>query len=177
MDRWRSSPSGGSTVLEQGLWPPRSNGFCLLLLLPLPPPVDLMMRAHVPVQPGWGMASNHGWHTTGLDDPTKRRRGMMVPSTSKLAGQGKVTGGGGRSMALECGGAEGDGGGCAGAGAGQRWHRAPRRPRQRWRGSATVCNKATMNSISSLEGILPLFLIFSCGSLSRCSHRVVLIMC
>jgi hypothetical protein len=51
-----------------------------------------MTRARVLVQPDWGMAPNRGWHMVGLDDPTERHRGMRVPLTGKLAGQGKGTG-------------------------------------------------------------------------------------
>jgi hypothetical protein len=51
-----------------------------------------MMRAHAPVQPYWGMAPNHGWHTAGPDDPMERHRGPRVPSAGKPAGQGKGMG-------------------------------------------------------------------------------------
>jgi hypothetical protein len=81
--------------------------------------------------------------------PTTPWRGIGVQRFNYVDRSGE--GDGGRSNDLGHGGAEGDGGGCAGAEVRQRWHRPLR---QRWRGPVTECNRAMINSVSSCEGIL-----------------------
>jgi hypothetical protein len=62
--------------------------FSLLFL----PPDGWMMKACVPVQPGWGKTTNRGRHTTDPDDPMERYRGLRAPSTGMPIGQEKGTG-------------------------------------------------------------------------------------
>jgi hypothetical protein len=63
----------------------------LLRLLPPPPPLGLMMKARPPMQPGWGITPNRGWHTCGLDDLVEWRQDLRAPLADKMAGQRKGT--------------------------------------------------------------------------------------
>jgi hypothetical protein len=66
VDRWRSSPSAGSTMRVQGQWPPRFDG------------------AH--------LGPNRGRHTGTLGNPMERRWDSRILSVGKPVGRGKGIG-------------------------------------------------------------------------------------